>query len=196
MTYASVWDAREYTPGAEGAPDIRVRSVLEDANAFVRRIAPPPPLKKVGLREAITSTDTTVPVGTVATNDPLLLRHFFHNIFDFAPSGIVQIDSEKIAYENIDPDNLKFINLERGFDNTTAASHNQYADVIDVTYPYVAKRAELRVFDYLWLTGGNALSVNSPIGSGAQFVGQGTLKSTIVQMMGDYALANTPVYIK
>jgi hypothetical protein len=69
---------------------------------------------------AITSTDTTITVASVA---------------DLATSGFVKIDSEIICYQNIVGNQL--LNCFRGQANTTAALHNTGASVYTINLPSI-----------------------------------------------------------
>jgi hypothetical protein len=77
-------------------------------------------LPSTTLNGAITSTDTTITVASVA---------------DLATSGFVKIDSEIICYQNIVGNQL--LNCFRGQANTTAALHNTGASVYTINLPSI-----------------------------------------------------------
>jgi hypothetical protein len=77
-------------------------------------------LPSTTLNGAITSTDTTITVASVA---------------DLATSGFVKIDSEIICYQNIVGNQL--LNCFRGQANTTATLHNTGASVYTINLPSI-----------------------------------------------------------
>lgn len=77
-------------------------------------------LPSTTLNGAITSTDTTITVASVA---------------DLASSGFVKIDSEVICYQNIVGNQL--INCFRGQANTTATLHDSGASVYTINLPSI-----------------------------------------------------------
>lgn len=195
MAYASVWDAVQYTAAAEEASELRIQSVLDDAAEYVARMAPRLAPRQLTLQEAMTSTSGVIQLGSVTATDPLNLYQLTTSAKHFPAAGVVQIDNEHIGYAYQDPTLNQFSGLRRGYGHTTAASHLAGAAIIDATYEYRAKRAELRVFDYLWLTGGNTLSSSSFLGSSASYVPDTTIRRIVREVMGKYAIGQGPVNI-
>lgn len=193
--YASTDDAIAYTPAAEDENATRIQAVLDDAAQLVRKLAPPLPPRQLALTEAMDEASTVIKVGRTRETDPLNLRALTTTMYNFPMDGVLQIDDEKIAYGYMDVERFEFQHLTRQFEDTLIDVHDLNAAVIDRTYESRAKRAELRVFDYLWKTGGTSLSSQSFLGSSATYEGRGFIKGIVNEVMGEYSLGSTPAPI-
>lgn len=201
MFRATVWDAVEYTPEANGEAEIRVRSVLDDASRQIEGIAPRCVPPTAVLTEALTSTGDVVRVGPAPYSGPLNYRALLTSIRNFAETGVVRVDTEDIAYSYRDDDLQTFNALQRGYGRTTgaytvAASHLVGAVVTDVGYEYAHFNTVLRLFDYLWKTKGHTTQFNnSALRASANYNPYSEVRRIVRDGMGAYALGRQPVPI-
>lgn len=193
--YASFDDVVAYTPAAEDENATRIQAILDDAAQLVRKLAPPLPPRQLALTEAMDEVSTVIKVGRIGETDPLSLRVLATTMYNFPMDGVLQIDDEKIAYGYMDVERFEFQHLTRQFEDTLLDIHDLNAAVIDRTYDFRAKRAEMRIFDYLWKTGGTSLSSQSFLGSSTSYEGRGFVKGIVNEVMGEYALGSSPAPI-
>lgn len=109
------------------------------------------------LGKTISSTDTRIPL-----NDRITRAQF-------PESGIVQIESELIRYRNTT--DFELIDCVRGFDGSTAASHNQDTAVTLVS----SDGTQLHVGDDVYILNGDGTPSDGSTGTGAGFAGTASL---------------------
>lgn len=201
MFTATVWDAVEYTPEADGESEIRVRSVLDDAARQIEGIAPRRVPATVILTEALTSTADVIKVGPAPYSGPLSVHALVASMRNFPQTSVVRIDTEDIAYGYRDDDLQTFNSLQRGYGRTTgtytvAAPHLVGATATDVGYDYAHFNTVLRLFDYLWKTKGHTTQFsNNALRASASFNPYGEVRRIVRDGMGSYALGSQPVPI-
>lgn len=169
--YATLREAVEYQPKAEGASALKIGLVLEDAGDLVAHIVPPPDEAKTTLAQAMDQAQLTA---TLA------------DTYNFPDEGALQIENELIYYSAKDKDNRDVLTkLQRGRRASTPSSHSAGVDAVEIGYPLRAQRAELAVFEWLWDTRGYIPGKSGVIGSESYSIGDEVF-ALIKRIMGPY----------
>ena len=172
MPYATIDQAVEYYPAAAGGPDLRVEDVLKDCSNQIDRLSPEDE-PAYALLSPITASATTIPVAELS---------------DYHPRGLLVIDDERITYSGRSGEagagNLT--GCKRGTYNSTAAAHAAEAAVILMPLDYADKRrrCELRLFEYLFETGGTIMKDQLHAVSTTDYRSTRTVTRMIKQIMG------------
>lgn len=178
--YATVAEATDYQPSAEGASAMKIEYVLQDASDIVQRLAPRPGGILAALSASMTDSQDTIPLKAADT---------------LPTSGTVRIGTELLQYFGKTSTGSaggtyyrgagNLVNAVRGRHATTAASH-ALDDVVElVDYPLKARRAELAVFEWLWATRGYIPSKTGVIASESYSIGP-EIMNIVKQAMGSY----------
>lgn len=181
--YATVQEAQDYQPSAEGESAMKVEFVLQDASDIVQRLAPRPGGILAALSASMTDSQTTIPLKDASA---------------VPNSGTVRIGDELLQY--FAKTSTTGSAYYRGAGNLTEVTRGRYAttatthdadDVVELAdYPLKARRAELQVFEWLWSTRGYIPSKSGVIGSESYSIGPEVM-NIVKQVMGSYYSGRT-----
>lgn len=170
--YATQDEALEYYPGAEDEPEIRLISILEDASDYVNALAPIR-TEPDTLSDALTDEADQVPVTDLSL---------------YPPKGVVQIDDERITYtsKSDEEGGGLLLGAERGTYATFAEEHDEGAAIFMTTQAYAKKRVrcELRLFEYLFETGGIVASESLSKVASTRYAPEWHIRRIVRRIMG------------
>jgi hypothetical protein len=176
--FATVQEAQADHPASEGAEALTVERILRQASGMVARLAPRPAAISGALSAGMDASQTTVPVPKIE---------------DFPDAGTLKIDSEVIHYFGKSPTTVGAVtgtgtltNAVRGREATLPATHSSGALATEVSYPLLARDAELAVFEWLWDTRGYKPSRTGVIGSESYSIDPEQIKAVVRQTMGRF----------
>lgn len=176
--FAAIVEHVSYTPQAEGEEAFKIEMVAADAADIVQSLVPQPNAVESVLSASMDATQDTIPIVAPYPNS-------------FPEQGEVLIDNELLSYSGYmgymtaTPSAGSLTNALRGRSATTPATHASGAAIKEVGYVLRARRAELAVFEWLWLTRGWRPTRSGVLGSESYLVGD-EVKGIVRQVMGPY----------
>lgn len=176
--FATIAQAIEFQPKAEGEPALKIETVLEQAASWVAKLAPYPEPKKTILSLAMDATQSYVPIEKMEA---------------LPKEGTVRIENELIRYGWITPDVVgttkgpgRLSSAMRGRNATVPSAHTQGVAIEEADYPLKALGAELAVFEWLWDTRGYKPSRQGVIGSESYSIDPAQIEEIVRGTMGRF----------
>jgi hypothetical protein len=169
--FAHIIEHTSYTAQAEGEEAFKIEMVAADAADIVQTLVPQPLAVSSVLSAAMDEAQDTIPVVAPYPTS-------------FPDAGEVLIDNELISYGRKIGTTV-LADALRGRSTTTPATHASGDAVKEVGYALRARRAELAIFEWLFLTRGWRPSRSGILGSENYLVGD-EAKQIVRTIMGPY----------